>query len=264
MTFVALQSYRPVLKWDYHWRTAGLRGICSESLQKAKFLWPVCGKCLAWALPVGWGTMGAVVLYLSAGCTWGSWSSFACADGWENIKINCMERLMSSPRQSDTVWLLRVCSVAWADVIAPSCWGRRIQPPTFLLSMFPPSSPNLPWIWPCVKLVCALTWQRTPFVPGWFSTLNKLLWSIALSDKCQGCYKRRCGCRATTPLWQWWTIRGELMELHAKALLLWYWVLLFDDPVPSLYFMLVPAIVWVMCWNMLAPNLPWNRGLQVW
>lgn len=59
MTFVALKLYNPlVVKWGSCWRTAGLKGICSESLQKAKFLWPVQAKCLAWALPVGWVPWG--------------------------------------------------------------------------------------------------------------------------------------------------------------------------------------------------------------
>lgn len=40
-------------------------------------------------------------------------------------------RLLSSPRQSETVWLLRVklCNVVWADVIAHSCPVKENTPP---------------------------------------------------------------------------------------------------------------------------------------
>lgn len=176
MTFVALQSYRLVLKWGYHWRTAGLKGVCSEVLQKAKFLWPVW-KVLGLGSTCRMGTMGTVVHYFCAGCAQGTWSSFACVDGWENTKVVLYitgtlhgeaggERLMSPPRQSETVWLLRVCSVAWADVIAPSCPRRRIYPPTFLPGM----SLHPHWTWHSSDSVwnwfVLLIWQRTLFVPG--------------------------------------------------------------------------------------------------
>lgn len=86
ITLVALQSYSPVLKWGYHWSTAGLKGVCSANLQKAKLLWPVCGKSLAGALPVGWAPWG-LLLPASVQVCLGFLESICLCWWMENIKM---------------------------------------------------------------------------------------------------------------------------------------------------------------------------------
>lgn len=140
--FVALRFDNPVvLKGCNPWRTAGLKDVCSESLQKAGFLWLVLAKCLAQALPVGLVPLGIIACLL-----FGDWLQDLCtllgySDEWVNMKtmlyitgkLNTEAdggMLVSSLRHSETRGLLGVtlCNVDWADVIVHSCLAKENTP----------------------------------------------------------------------------------------------------------------------------------------
>jgi len=162
ITFVALRLDNPVvLKGGNPWRTAGLKDVCSESLQKAGFLWFVLAKCLAQALPVGLVPLGIITCLLFA-----DWMQDLCTlldypDEWKNIKTMLYTTgklsteadggmLVSSPRHNETSWLLGVslCNVAWADVIAHSCPAEENTPVHVLpLHAIPLVLILIVWIW---------------------------------------------------------------------------------------------------------------------
>lgn len=170
MTFVALQSYSSVLKWGNHWRTAGLKSVCSESLQKAKFLWPVQGKCLAWTLPVGWVPRGLlfttsvqVVPRVHCLCWWRGEHWNGAVQNW-NTAWRGWWREADVP--SKAKWDILVpqgmqYSLSWCN---SSLLSKEENTPTHIPPWHvPPSSPSLTFIWLCVKLICVANAGESSF-----------------------------------------------------------------------------------------------------
>lgn len=133
---------------------------------------------------------------------------------------------MSSPRQRETVWLLRIklCNVAWADVIVPSCPKKANTPPHIppLRALPPPLILTESDIYLTLCKADCLASLAENFLcqvnfPPLISWYDLLLYQASASVST----REEVGAEPPLILY-WWTIRNELLKLHAKASFLWH------------------------------------------